>query len=291
MRHRGAVRSSSYAFLALSGASADHTAFGERGGRVGGALGTAIATHALIALALWSVVRLQPAAPASAAVAAPTSIAPFIFMGASGPTGGRDSGGDHATEPVSRLRTRGADLLAIPAPSQPSLATPETITPESEPTLTVPVQPMNAGDLPQFGAVEGVPGPPTTSRGPGDTGVGTRTGSDRGGLGNGPDGPGVDEGPGGAGAGVSPPALIYRAPPQYTPEAMRAKLQGVAYLTGVVGVDGMLHDIRIVRSLDGAFGLDQEAIKCVQQWRFRPGTRQGKPVAVFVNLEVAFNLR
>jgi TonB family protein len=248
MRHRGGLPSSSYALLALSGATPDHTAFGERGGRVGGALGTAVATHALIALALWS-------------------------------------------EPVARLRTRGAEALAIPASSSPTLATPETITPESAPTLTVPVQPMNAGELPQFGAVEGVPGPPTSSRGPGDSGVGARPGSDRAGLGNGTDGPGVGDGSGGTGAGVSPPTLIYRALPQYTPEAMRAKLQGVAYLTGVVGVDGTLHDIRIVRSLDAAFGLDQEAIKCVRQWRFKPASRQGKPVAVFVNLEVAFNLR
>ncbi len=72
---------------------------------------------------------------------------------------------------------------------------------------------------------------------------------------------------------------------------MRAKLQGVAVLSGVVGVDGMLHDIRVVRSLDAAFGLDQEAITCVRQWRFRPGTRQGKPVAVYVTIEVVFTLR
>jgi TonB family protein len=266
------------------------TTFDARGARAGGAFGTAVAAHAAILLALWGIVRSQPVVPPSSADTAPSSIAPFIFMGSTGPISGADRGGNRSSDPVSRLRTRGADPIAMPPTAAASVATPGTILPESEPTLAVPVTPLNAGVLPQIGAVAGVPGPPTSSRGPGDGGVGTRPGRDRAGPGDG-DGPGFGDGEPGSGAGVTPPTLLFRAPPQYTPEAMRAKLQGVALLTGVVGVDGMLHDIRIVRSLDAAFGLDQEAITCVQQWRFRPGTRQGKPVAVFVNLEVAFNLR
>lgn len=104
-------------------------------------------------------------------------------------------------------------------------------------------------------------------------------------------GDGIGDGPYGVGNGVSAPILSHRTSPQYSAEAMRAKVQGVAVLSGVVDVDGRLRDIRVVRSLDAAFGLDQEAIACVGQWRFRPGTRAGKPVAVHVTIEVAFNLR
>jgi TonB family protein len=46
-----------------------------------------------------------------------------------------------------------------------------------------------------------------------------------------------------------------------------------------------------VRSLDSTFGLDQEAIKAAKQWRFRPGTRFGEPVAVLVTIELTFTLR
>ena len=172
---------------------------------------------------------------------------------------------------------------------RPSLATPDTIAPEREPAPSLPVMPMNAGELPQVGAVDGVPGPPTDARGPGDSGIGTRPGTDRG-LGERP-GDGIGDGPYGVGNGVTAPDLLHRTQPQYSADAMRAKLQGVAVLTGIVGVDGRLHDIRVARSLDAAFGLDQEAIACVRQWRFRPGTRQGRPVAVYVTIEVAFNLR
>jgi TonB family protein len=46
-----------------------------------------------------------------------------------------------------------------------------------------------------------------------------------------------------------------------------------------------------VRSLDSAFGLDQEAIKAARQWRFAPGTKQGEPVPVLVTIAIAFTLR
>ena len=50
-------------------------------------------------------------------------------------------------------------------------------------------------------------------------------------------------------------------------------------------------DIRIVRSLDMVFGLDQQAIASVREWRFRPGMRLGEPVPVQVTLEIAFSIR
>jgi hypothetical protein len=45
------------------------------------------------------------------------------------------------------------------------------------------------------------------------------------------------------------------------------------------------------RSLDSIFGLDQEALRTVKQWRFRPGTRLGQAVPVLVVIELAFTLR
>ena len=74
-------------------------------------------------------------------------------------------------------------------------------------------------------------------------------------------------------------------------EAMRAKVQGVVLLECVVQTDGSVGDIKIVKSLDKTFGLDEEAIKAARQWRFVPGRRLGDPVAVYVTLELAFTLR
>jgi TonB family protein len=55
--------------------------------------------------------------------------------------------------------------------------------------------------------------------------------------------------------------------------------------------DGSVGDVKVVRSLDSTFGLDHEAMKAARDWRFRPGMRQGEPVAVLVTIELTFTLR
>ena len=288
MRRRDTAPSSSYALLCLGEASVSPTALDQRGHHAGGAFGTAFAVHAILLVAVLVLARTgDPVAPLSKTLA--SAIGPFVFTDDTGPGSGRSGGGNRSADPASLARTRGADARSIPAGARHALSTPDTVVPEREPAPSLPVMPMKAGDLAQVGALTGVPGPPTDARGPGDRGIGTRPGSDRG-LGEGP-GDGIGEGPYGVGNGVSAPTLIHRTPPQYSAEAMRAKVQGVAVLSGVVGVDGRLRDIRVVRSLDAAFGLDQQAIACVRQWRFQPGTRDGKAVPVFVTIEVAFTLR
>jgi len=91
------------------------------------------------------------------------------------------------------------------------------------------------------------------------------------------------------GNGVSVPVLIKEVKPKYTPEAKKAKIQGVVTLDGVVNTDGTIGDVEVTTSLDA--GLDQEAIKAAKQWRFEPGTKDGKPVPVLITLELTFTLR
>jgi protein TonB len=93
------------------------------------------------------------------------------------------------------------------------------------------------------------------------------------------------------GSGITPPQDISKPKPNYTAEAMRARIQGSVLVECVVEPSGVCTNIQIVRSLDPRFGLDQEAVKSVRQWRFKPGTRLGQPVAVLVTIEVEFALR
>jgi TonB family protein len=92
------------------------------------------------------------------------------------------------------------------------------------------------------------------------------------------------------GNGVTIPRLIKNVRPQYTAEAMRAKIQGSVLVECVVNTDGTVSDARVIRSLDATFGLDQEAIKAAKQWLFAPGTRNGEPVPVMVSIELTFTL-
>lgn len=85
--------------------------------------------------------------------------------------------------------------------------------------------------------------------------------------------------------------MLREVKPQYTADAMRAKVQGTVLLECIVMPDGSVGQVQIVRSLDPTFGLDQEAVKAARQWRFVPGTRFGQPVAVLVTIELTFTLR
>ena len=91
--------------------------------------------------------------------------------------------------------------------------------------------------------------------------------------------------------GVTAPRVIKEVKPNYTAEAMRARIQGVAVLECVVETDGRVGPVRIVRSLDAVHGLDEEAIRTLRQWRFVPAMKDGAPVRVVVKVEISFTIR
>ena len=90
------------------------------------------------------------------------------------------------------------------------------------------------------------------------------------------------------GDSVTPPTVIQRFEPQYTEEARKARYEGTVVLEVIIRKDGTVDVQRIVRSL--GFGLDENAIQALKQWRFRPGMRNGVPVDVSLNITVTFSL-
>lgn len=94
--------------------------------------------------------------------------------------------------------------------------------------------------------------------------------------------------PGGA---VQLPRPLKELKPQYTADAMRAKISGRVVVEAVVLPDGTVGYVNVAQSLDPHHGLDQEAIKAVKMWRFEPGTRDGTAVPVLVSIELTFSLR
>lgn len=251
-----------------------------------------LAAHLGLAAICLVMLRLgRDAAPAEASNDRPRQS--IIWRVVPGPGGGGGGGGDHGLQPPRRAELVGKDRATVAA--RPREAPAETATDE------VPVALPTIDAVPLANANQALPGSITSqlatdSRGP-DDGGGAGKGK---GTGDGPDaGPGRGPGgPGGTGGqryrpgnGVTVPILIRDVKPQYTPDAMRAKVQGSVWLECVVLPDGSVGDIRITRSLDQRFGLDEEAIKAARQWQFRPGVRMGEPVPVIVTIELSFNLR
>lgn len=88
--------------------------------------------------------------------------------------------------------------------------------------------------------------------------------------------------------GVKYPQSVYTPEPEFSEKARRAKYQGTSILNVVVDQEGNPSRIRLVRPL--GMGLDENAMETLKTWRFKPGTYKGQPVAVEMNIEVAFNL-
>ena len=239
-----------------------------------GGPGISVVLHAALFVVLLYV-TVQPSSLTATPRIAPTP-AKFVYIVRPGPEG--SGGGDPlATTPrIAHLR----DSAPAPVP----IVSPQSITNVEPPPVAVPV--ITAQD------VDVLPGAPMRVDG---MTVGRGSGPGAGG-GRGP-GMGPGEGPGagdvytpGVG-GVSDPKLIFEVKPNYTVDAMRAKIQGVVIMEVDVLADGSVDPqrIRITRSLEP--GLDREAVIAVRQWRFRPSTLLGRAVAVRVIVEIGFTLR
>jgi TonB family protein len=83
------------------------------------------------------------------------------------------------------------------------------------------------------------------------------------------------------------PEAVTKVAPVYPDEARKARLSGQVVIQALVGTDGAVHDTRVVKSVPG---LDDAAVACVRQWRFKPALSRGDPVAVWVAVPVKFTL-
>lgn len=103
-----------------------------------------------------------------------------------------------------------------------------------------------------------------------------------------PAGPGSVDEPLKVGGDVKAPILIQKVEPIYPLEARKSKIQGVVVIEAVITDRGEVIRTRVLRS-DNPL-LERPALDAVQQWRFQPATRNGKPVSVLVVLTSTFNL-
>ncbi len=252
-----------------------------------------IVTHGLGALLLLYVATRAPEVLSPK----PTTTLPDItWIATPGPGGGGGGGGNRTPDPPRKAELKGQEKINVPAAPTPKPTPKETPPPPvAQVTLPAVTAAQSVQDLP--GMIASAPSISVPSQG---SGVGGGAGTGRGtGIGEG-SGSGVGPGTGGGfggGAyqpgvnGVSMPEVISEKKPEYTSAAMRAKVQGTVEVQAVVNPDGTVGDVRIVRSLDDRFGLDEEALKAVRLWRFRPGVKGGRPVPVLVVIELTFTLR
>lgn len=90
------------------------------------------------------------------------------------------------------------------------------------------------------------------------------------------------------GGDVKPPKLVHYVEPAFSSSSKEAFVEGTVKISTVVTEDGKPSASKVVKGLNA--DEDRTAMEAVEQWRFDPGTKDGKPVKVRVNVEVDFHL-
>lgn len=86
------------------------------------------------------------------------------------------------------------------------------------------------------------------------------------------------------GAGGS---LVSATPPAYPIAAKAAGIEGNVILKGVIGTDGKMRDLQVIKGPDE---LRQAAIDAVMRWVYHPYTHNGAPVNVATTVTVKFTM-
>lgn len=235
----------------------------------------------LICLIAWMINRHVQFAthPQVAAVVDLTTPPPMAPQKATLMGGG---GGQRGPTPVTKGHLPKFADTQITPPKAPPMEQPKIKMPE--PTIEVQKDLKMANNtMPNFGMPNSNLVGSSMGNGSG-TGIGSGRGS---GL-----GPGTGGNYGGGlrriGGGVSSPVLIYQVEPEFSEEARKAKFMGVVLVTLVVDTHGMPQNVHVLRGV--GMGLDDNAVKAVQQYRFKPAMENGKPVPVQLNVEVNFQI-
>jgi periplasmic protein TonB len=86
---------------------------------------------------------------------------------------------------------------------------------------------------------------------------------------------------------ITPPRVTKQVPPDYSPGARGIKIHGSVLVETVVTSRGLPRNTRVIKGLDK--DIDEAVVAAVKQWQFAPAKKDGKPVAVRVQLEIAFH--
>lgn len=183
-----------------------------------------------------------------------------------------------------------ACLCAPPTPLPPIQSADPKSTPVRSPDSQEPPSPSDAPEA-------GVPIPVPEPAAPDLSGDGNKSG-----LGN-ERGPAADAGNTEAGGGqhltFDPPNSepyvfvdelpepVHIVQPSYPELAKSAGIGGTVYLKALVGKDGRVLDVIVVKSIPL---LDEAAVTALRQWVFKPGFANRRPVSLWIGLPVRFSL-
>ena len=242
---------------------------------------SSVAFYALLILLIGFLIRqhVQIAAPQKMNLTVVAPLIPPPLPPKAQQIGG--GGGQHDIAPVSKGRLPKFAQEQIVPPKAPPTIPPKLAI---EPTVVMQKDlKMATNDMPNLG----MPNSPSRGASLGNgsgTGIGSGNGS---GIGPGSGG-NTGGGPMHIGGGVSKPVITYQPEAEFSEEARKAKFSGNVEVYLWVDESGSPSHIRVVRGV--GMGLDEKAIEAVRQYKFKPATKDGKPVKVDLYIDVNFQI-
>jgi protein TonB len=91
------------------------------------------------------------------------------------------------------------------------------------------------------------------------------------------------------GGEIHAPRLVQKIEPEYSPAAVKLRIQGFVIVRAIIGRDGRVEDVRVEKSLFPS--LDEASVAAVRQWRYEPATLRGRAVRVALTVTVRFELK
>ena len=85
------------------------------------------------------------------------------------------------------------------------------------------------------------------------------------------------------------PIPLNEVKPKFTKEALRNRIEGAVIVQLQVGTDGHVKKVKIVNGLPDR--LDEMAIEAAYKLKFKPATKNGKPVAHWMTIPIKFELK
>jgi protein TonB len=207
----------------------------------------------------------------------------------------------YANDRLPKVPTIMAFVAAPPAPPPPP-PPPAPAQPAGKPAPTRPPSPVATGTfvVPLEAPSEILPEPPGAIYAGGEGGVeGGIEGGVAGGIVGGliataplppppPPPPAAPKpaGPVRIGGNISAPALVKRVEPIYPDLALMAKVGGMVILEAVVGADGSVVSVKVLRSVKF---LDDAALEAVKQWKYSPLILNGVPTPFVLTVTLNFH--
>jgi protein TonB len=86
---------------------------------------------------------------------------------------------------------------------------------------------------------------------------------------------------------IRPPTKLVHVAPIYPPIALAARKEGLVILEALIGEDGIVREVRVLRP-EPLF--EESAVTAVKRWRFSPTLLNGEPVPIVMTVTVGFSL-